>query len=216
MKPFCADPVDRSLKIPWYPGFLKMTGMLLWLGMAEILSAQSFPTLPEGNTGIASRYPDDAGIAGDSAVIFADDFESYTSAAGLSAMWNGGVYHDVRISTTAGKIFAGKQAVESYLPQQSAEWSNTVARDISRNQELEVLFLRYYTKFDQGFDVSGSSHNGGGMSAHYFINGQATPGIPANGYNKFLAEFESWRGTAADTSPGLLNVYIYHPEQRSQ
>jgi hypothetical protein len=76
--------------------------------------------------------------------------------------------------------------------------------------------LRYYTKFDPLFDVSGSCHNGGGMSAHYFINDQATPGIPANGYNKFLAEFESWRGTALDTSPGLLNVYIYHPEQRSQ
>jgi hypothetical protein len=66
------------------------------------------------------------------------------------------------------------------------------------------------------FDVSGSCHNGGGMSAHYFINDQATPGVPANGYNKFLVEFESWRGTAAETSPGLLNVYIYHPEQRSQ
>src|SRR5436190_23025183 len=33
--------------------------------------------LPEGNTGIASRYPDDIGIAADTDVIFADDFESY-------------------------------------------------------------------------------------------------------------------------------------------
>jgi hypothetical protein len=149
-------------------------------------------------------------------VIFSDDFESYTSASGLSANWNGGVYHDVRITTAAGKIFAGKQAVEFYLPQQSVEWSNTVARDLSKSQELEVLFLRYYTKFDQLFDVSGSCHNGGGMSAHYYTNGQASPGVAANGYNKFLAEFESWRGTAVETSPGLLNVYIYHPEQRSQ
>jgi hypothetical protein len=195
---------------------MAIPGMLLWFGVAGLCFAQTFPPLPQGNTGIASRYPGDVGIAGDSAVIFADDFESYTSASGLPANWNGGVYHDVRIATAAGKVFAGRQAVEFFLPQQSVEWSNTVARDLSKSQELEVLFLRYYTKFDQLFDVSGSCHNGGGMSAHYYTNGQASPGIPANGYNKFLAEFESWRGTAAETSPGLLNVYIYHPEQRSQ
>jgi hypothetical protein len=178
--------------------------------------SQTLPVLPQGNTGIAARYPGDSGIAKDPAVIFADDFESYANASGLSANWNGGVYHNVRIATESGNVFAGSKAVEFRCPQQSAELSNTVARDLAHDEELEALFLRYYTKFDPSFDVSGSSHNGGGMSAHYFINGQATPGIPANGYNKFLAEFESWRGAAADPSPGLLNVYIYHPEQRSE
>jgi hypothetical protein len=178
--------------------------------------SQTLPVLPQGTTGIAARYPGDSGIAKDPAVIFADDFENYANASGLSANWNGGVYHNVRIATENGNVFAGRKAVEFYCPQQSAELSNTMARDLAPGEELETLFLRYYTKFDPSFDVVGSSHNGGGMSAHYFINGQATPGIPANGYNKFLAEFESWRGTAADTSPGLLNVYIYHPEQRSQ
>ena len=33
--------------------------------------------------------------------------------------------------------------------------------------------------------------------------------------NKYLIEFESWRGQASEPNPGLLNVYIYHPEQRS-
>lgn len=102
------------------------------------------------------------------------------------------------------------------MPQQTIEWSNTVARDLDKSHELTTLFLRSYAKFDTTFDVVGSSHNGVGMSAHYFINDQATPGIPSDGYNKFLMEFESWRGTAADTSPGSLNVYIYHPGQRSQ
>jgi hypothetical protein len=216
MKPYCIKPVVPSIKNAVHSALMAIPGMLLWFGMTELCFALSFPPLPEGNAGIASRFPWDVGIAEDSAVIFADDFEGYANASGLSANWNGGVYHDVRIATATGKFFAGKQAVEFYLPQQSVEWSNTVARDISKSRELEVLFLRYYTKFDQLFDVSGSCHNGGGISAHYYINGQATPGVPANGYNKFLAEFESWRGTAADTSPGLLNVYLYHPEQRSQ
>jgi hypothetical protein len=49
-----------------------------------------------------------------------------------------------------------------------------------------VLFLRYYSKFQAPFDVVGSSHNGSSISAHYFIDGQATPGVPADGTNKFL------------------------------
>ncbi|HUI92869.1 MAG TPA: FlgD immunoglobulin-like domain containing protein [Chitinivibrionales bacterium] len=184
--------------------------------MAGTCLAQTFPPLPEGNTGIASRYPNDAGIAGDTDVIFSDDFESYADSSGLSATWNGGVYHNVRLATEKDHVFAGSKSVEFTLPQQTIEWSNTVARDLDKSHELTLLFLRAYTKFDTTFDVVGSSHNGIGMSAHYFINDQATPGVPSNGYNKFLMEFESWRGTAADTSPGSLNVYIYHPGQRSQ
>ena len=40
--------------------------------------------------------------------------------------------------------------------------------------------------------------------------------MPADGKNKFLVNLEDWRGEAATTSPGPLNIYIYHPEQRSQ
>ena len=54
------------------------------------------------------------------------------------------------------------------------------------------------------------------ISARYFDNGRATPGVPADGFNKFWASLENWRGDAGTTSPGDLNVYIYHPEQRSQ
>jgi hypothetical protein len=193
---------------------LAIPGVLLCFAMEEACLAQTFPPLPEGNTGIAARHPGDAGIAADTAVIYADDFESYTSAAGLAANWNGGVYHDVRIATESGRVFAGAKSVEFKLPKQDTEWSNTVARDLGKSQELTTLFLRYYTKFDTTFDIYGSCHNGGGMSAHYFINGSATPGVAANGYNKFLMEFESWRGDSTEPNPGSLNVYIYHPAQR--
>lgn len=40
--------------------------------------------LPEGNTGIASRYQGDAGLGSDPAVIFFDDFESYSSPSGMT------------------------------------------------------------------------------------------------------------------------------------
>ena len=53
------------------------------LGLA-LLAVLSAAPLPSGNSGIAARYPFDAGIASDPAVIFADDFESYSGAAGLT------------------------------------------------------------------------------------------------------------------------------------
>lgn len=50
--------------------------------------------------------------------------------------------------------------------------------------------------------------------ARYYVNGNATPGYPADGTNKFLVAYESWRGEASTPSPGEQNIYIYHPEQR--
>jgi hypothetical protein len=178
--------------------------------------AQALPPLPEGSTGIAAQYPGDEGIGQDSGVIFADDFEAYTSASQLNETWNAGVYHHVTLTAKSMNVFSGKQSLQFYNPLQEAELSNGVSRRLEKDEELDVLFLRYYGKIDESYDVVGSSHNGAGISAHYFKDGQATPGIPADGTNKFLAELECWRGTEQDPSPGNLNVYIYHPEQRSQ
>jgi hypothetical protein len=153
------------------------------------------------------------GIATDPAVIFADDFESYAQGSDLNKNWSA-VYQNqyVRITTVAANVYAGKQALEFELPQQAAELSDATDKVIS--PERDVLYLRYYSKFMPPYDVVGSSHNGSSISAHYFINGQATPGVKANGTNKFLANLEDWRGDAATKSPGELNIYIYHPDQR--
>lgn len=171
------------------------------------------PPLPMGDQGIAARYPRDEGIASDPAVLFADDFEGYGGGVDLSSRWSA-VYHNVTVTTGAAGVHAGSRGLEMRSPQQSAELSNGVARTLA--QEQDVLFLRFYSKFEATFDVVGSSHNGGGMSSRYFVNGNATPGVPADGTNKFLVEFESWRGAQNEPNPGRLNVYIYHPEQRSQ
>jgi hypothetical protein len=171
--------------------------------------------LPEGNTGIATKHPGDVGIETDPAVIFADGFEDDSQASDLTKKWDA-VYQnqDIRIATEPGNIYGGKKALEFTVPLQTAELSNATDKIVS--PERDVLFLRYYSKFQAPFDVVGSSHNGSSISAHYFINGQATPGVPADGTNKFLANLEDWRGEATTTSPGPLNIYIYHPEQRSQ
>jgi len=169
--------------------------------------------LPSGDSGIAAKYPGDLGIKGDKDVIFADDFESYTDASGLGVNWDV-AFNNRSIAKTPTSVFRGKQSLEFFSPKQTAELSNGVAKTLT--DEQDVLFLRWYSKFDSAFDVVGSSHNGGGINAHYFKpDGSATPGIPADGKNKFLVEFECWRGDVSEPNPGNLNAYVYHPEQRS-
>ncbi len=171
--------------------------------------------LPEGATGIAARYPGDVGIASDSDVIFADDFESYGQASELTNNWSA-VYQTQYVTLTKDtpNVYAGLQALEFTLPQQDQELSDGTDKVIS--QERDAVFFRYYSKFQPPYDVVGSSHNGSSISAHYFNDNMATPGIPADGTNKFLVNLENWRGEASTPSPGNLNVYVYHPEQRSQ
>jgi len=166
--------------------------------------------LPEGDRGIAAKYPGDAGIGRDPAVLLHDDFES----GNLRGKWDN-VFHDscIRMAEEAGNVHGGRRSLEFTVPQQEAELSNCAAKQLK--VERDVLFLRYYSRFETGFDQVGSSHNGAEISAHYAEGGRATPGIPANGRNKFLATFENWRGEAATPSPGHLNIYCYHPEQRS-
>ena len=179
--------------------------LMLGLSLVGVTSAEP---LLEGNSGIAARYPSDAGIASDPAVIFADDFESYSGAAGLTSKWNQ-AYHtaNIRIATEAGNVFGGGKSLEFTVPRTSSEVSNTVVKFVS--PERDALFLRYYAKFDGQFNVVGSSHNGSVISAHY-----CCPGVRADGYNKFLVSYEAWRDSGATANPGRLNAYVYHPDQR--
>lgn len=171
------------------------------------------PDVGPAGDGIAARYPGDIDIGSDPDVLFADDFESYTSADDLWDRWFN-AFGDLAIARDDAHVLAGSQSLQMTLPSQSAEFSNGVQQVV--NPELDVLYLRWYAKIDPSFDIVGSSHNGGGISAHYFDGNMSTPGIPADGTNKFLIEYECWRGEATEPNPGSLNVYIYHPEQRSQ
>src|SRR6267154_3836924 len=116
--------------------------------------------------GIAARYPGDKNIASDPAVIFADDFESYTSPSQLWNKWNN-VYQlrNIRIATETGNVFAGHKALEFSLPISSTEVANALSKRLSPGQD--TVFLRAYTKFDAGYSVHGSNHNGLRLSAKY-------------------------------------------------
>lgn len=174
------------------------------------------PPLPEGSTGIAAKYPGDLGIGNDPTVLFADDFEDCTSPADLRKRWSASFGEpSMRITREAADLHTGKQALEFVMPQQATPQSSGLHKIFADGQD--VVFLRFYSKFEKGFDypLETSCHNGVDISANYYTNG-ATPGIRADGRNKFLVAFENeigYRGKAP--VPGPLNVYLYHPEQRS-
>jgi hypothetical protein len=178
----------------------------------SLVSAQA---LPQGNTGIASRYPADAGIGADPSVIFFDDFESYTTASQLTAggRWNQAFQSsNIRIATGAGTFFGGSKSVEFNLPQTNGEVSNQLGKFLSPARD--TVFMRFYAKFDSSFNVVGSSHNGAMVSASYWDGAGSGPGIRADGYNKFMVAFEAYRESSSTPNPGSLEVYVYHPEQR--
>jgi hypothetical protein len=177
--------------------------------------------LPEGDNGIAAKYPGGINIESDSDVILADNFEDYNTTTDLRKRWSdfyNGEY--IEIVNNPSLAFSGGKALSFTIPVSANEISAAVFKELATEQELETVFFRYYSKYDNAFDVTGSSHNGGVISAHYYTNGMATPGVPANGRNKFLASFENWRddwdSSNIAPNPGLINIYIYHPDQRSE
>ena len=60
-------------------GFVSFSGVIIFL--------TSSATATSADSGIAARYPGDKNIASDPAVVFADDFESYTSPSQLTSKW---------------------------------------------------------------------------------------------------------------------------------
>ena len=110
--------------------FIFILGLGLGLGLGLVGPARAEP-LPQGNTGIAARYPGDAGIASDPAVIFTDDFESYSSAAGLTSRWNQAWNTaNMRIASESGNFFSGNKALEMTIPRQSSEAGNVAAKSV--------------------------------------------------------------------------------------
>jgi len=174
-------------------------------------SAGGLERLPEGAAGVASHYPGDRGIDKAPAVLFADDFRGCSSVADLRRKWDA-LYNETHlgIAEGAGGGGAGGRSLVMTIPKQEAPLDTGIAKLLTRTQR--IVFLRWYEKFGAGWHVpDGSVHNGASISSRYFDRGSATPGIRADGRNKFLVNFENENSTGA--APGNMNVYVYWPEQ---
>jgi len=195
----------------WLVPILFLLAWALWAGVKKSV-APEVATLPEGDAGLATRYPGDAGIEKDPAVVHYDGFEDYTTPEDAHKKYEFVMHtENMRLAEDPANVNHGKKAMAFTLPKQQE--GNAAALYRILEEERDVLFLRFYSKFEKGYDQHGSSHNSGVISAHYFPGRQASPGKPADGRNKFWVSYETERGAAP--SPGPLNIYCYHPEQRT-
>jgi len=106
---------------------------------AAIIFFTASATATLADIGIAARYPGDKDIATDPAVIFADDFDSYTSPSQLTTKWDGAYQlQNIRIATEPGNFFAGSKSLEFSLPISTAEVSNSLKKHLSPEQEHRV------------------------------------------------------------------------------
>jgi len=165
--------------------------------------------------GIASRYPNDVGIENDPNVILADGFESYTSPIQLFNKWDRARRQEnLRIATEPGNFVGGHKSLEMKLPISSTEVGNSIVKQIVPKEP--VLFIRAYAKFDPGWNINASTHNGlrlrGGKSL--------APGVPpprnGTGFFTFTLQniFKTTSARTGPTQPGYAFVYSYWPFQR--
>jgi hypothetical protein len=167
-------------------------------------------------TGIAALYLDDVGIDKDPHVIFAHDFEDASKVDDLRKKWDS-VFHDktLLITKEAKDVYGGNKAIEMTFKKKEDAVGNGLMKYLKK--KYDVLFLRFYSKFEKGFDVTGagSFHNGGSISGGYYKDGRSSAGERADGRNKLLVSYEATVWSKAP-SPGHLTAYVYHPEQRHQ
>src|SRR5207245_8273810 len=93
---------------------IRRTRVVSFSAVITFLAWSTTPTTAPADTGIAARYPGDKNIANDPAVIFADDFESYTDVSQLTSKWSTAYQKpNLSISSTA---YSGAKAIEMRLP----------------------------------------------------------------------------------------------------
>jgi hypothetical protein len=210
----CCDVLwrDFSCESPFVRfAVIRRTGFVSFSALVTFLTT---PIAAPADTGIAARYPGDKNIASDPAVIFADDFESYSSPSQLTTKWDGAYQlPNIRIAAEAGNFFSGSKALEFSLPISTVEVSNSLRKRLSPEQD--TVFLRAYTKFDSGYSVTTSNHNGLRLSAKYPGPGTMPP-ADGTGFFLFLLQNNILGTTlAGESAPGYSHLYVYWPKQRS-
>jgi MYXO-CTERM domain-containing protein len=196
--------------MPIRPALIAVAALCL-PAMARPVSAQP---LPEGDTGIAVRYPDDQGIGEDPDVVFTENFESVSgSSLTFSDTWNN-VWGLLEITTAAGDVHAGAQAIK--VTATEPERSQGAMHDFGSGA-LDELFVRYYLKYHP--DFPGMHHTGIDIFAGAPGIGQGeSTGVHPDGTDSFQALLDTlspmfdW-GPPGNVPPGLLEVYCYHMDQ---
>lgn len=192
---------------------MKFTKLLVAGGLSCLLSAlaldafaQAPPELPKGSNGIAASHPNDDDIASHPDVLFADDFESYSSVNELRGSGSyDNYYQGSNLALDTATYYKGSQSLRMRMPSTGGEVSNAIVRDLSSDQD--VLFMRVYGRYQPSYGGVNSAHNGLRITGRY--NG---PGQRPDGTDFFLVNIENSKW-GSEPEPGYTHAYVYHPEQ---
>jgi len=159
----------------------------------EKAPADARPKLPEGDNGIAAKYPGDAGIGKDGKVIFAEGFESESPDA-LKGDWNG--VKNRQIMTYVDDVPKGSAGKKSLLMTFVGGKGSGAHLYKSFKQGHEKVHLRFYTKIDREcFPIHHFVHMGGYNPPTPWPQGGA--GIRPDGAKRFSTAVEphgkAWR-----------------------
>lgn len=184
------------------------TGCLscLLLVATQDVVAQEPPVLPEGGAGIASSYPRDLDIESHPDVLFADDFENYSSVSQLTSSGNyNNAYQISNLAFDSSVVLGGYQALRMRMPSTRSSMYNAIVRDLS--SEYDALFMRVYGRYQSDYSGVNSAHNALTISGNY-----GGPGRRPDGTDFFLVNIENSKW-GSEPEPGYTHAYVYHPEQ---
>jgi len=126
-----------------YAGML--AGILLaGYAISEEKTMETKAMLPEGNHGIAARYPGDRGIENDADVLFVESFESVASVGGLKECWDG--VSNAAIISFSEDVPPGSYGKKSLLMTHIGRKSEGGHLYRRLSQGYETLYFRFYTK----------------------------------------------------------------------
>lgn len=175
---------------------------------ALVVLVLSAGTLPAQDRGLAAKYPGDAGIAKDEAVLFHDDFES----GEIGSKWDDVKRRKVRGATDATDPFSVESDKSIVRGRRSAKVRLTKDghEDATLSKWLkpgyDELHMRHYVRY--GTDYGYHGHGGSGFMADAGKGGFKGAGKPPEGDKHFWATLEPI-GPREWDPPGALIFYAY-------
>jgi hypothetical protein len=165
--------------------------------------------LPADEPGLAARYPKDAGIGRDKAVLFHDDFETGT----VGAAWDEVNRRKGRGATAAAEPVAAETDKAIARGERSArvQLRKDGHEDVTLVKWLkpghDELFMRYYVRY--GSDYGYHGHGGGGFMADAGKGNFKGAGKAPDGDKFFWATLEPIGPRNGWDPPGALIFYAY-------